>query len=1216
MNSLRPLLASTILLAGHAAFATAPDWENQAVFRVGKEPARATLMPFPDASSARENQRLDSPWCRMLNSTWKFHWVGHPDNRPVGFQDPGFDVSQWDDLTVPSNWQLHGYGTPLYTNSIYPFHRDPPRVMGEPPASYTNHPMALRNPVGSYRRDFTVPADWADRQVYVVFNGIDSAAYVWLNGQKLGYTQDSRTPAEFDLTPHLQPGRNTLAVEVYQNSDGSYVEDQDMWRLSGIFRDVYLWAAPPLDLRDLHVEAELAEDNLTGYLRLNPAVRTTTNAPLAGTLSVNLTGPDGGTHRVDGIEILVTPDNEHTTPLDFPALQVQPWSAETPHLYDLTVLLQPDDPTLPEAHYHLRVGFRRSEIKHGNLLVNGQPVLIKGVNRHDHDHLTGHTVTRENMRRELLLMKRANINAIRTAHYPNDPALLELADELGFYVVDEANIEAHGMGWGADNNALARDESWQAAYLDRMRNVVERDKNHPSIVVWSLGNESGDGVNFEALSAWVKQRDPSRPIMYEQAMQRPHVDIFAPMYRPIHRSLEYVRTEEQKPLTEQRPLIQCEYNHAMGNSSGNLADYWDLIRAERLFQGGFLWDWRDQGILARKHGTATLKRFVGGRGSWFSGTLTPQAGLVAGGATVTLSPADRGALSHRFNLEVLVRGYDKGSAEFNNNRNASDGYPLITLGNQAGLALDESASRAVFYFGPTSHRVSLDAPLPVGWDARHHRLVGSFDGQSITLSVNGDLVSSSPVDPSMIDSELIGTAAIGLNPEAPHQRFNGSIRSARLWTPVDLHTGFDLPFDHIAAAEPKTQEFFAYGGDFGDQPSQRSFCFNGIVMADLSPSPQFAEVAKVHQDVHTSLLPAADDGVKIRIFNERFFRDLSDLGADWELSRNGMVVARQEFDLPFIAPQSSGTVALDLPAAFATQAGEYFLKINFRQTHTTDWAERGFVVAWDQLDLGGEFEPNLDHVAGNLPAPRSEGLNFWRPMTNNDDGAKYPNRLSIWRHAGRDAEIVSDDTHRIDSAQVRTIRANLPAGDSTAEIVMTRDETGGVTYDITVNFVGQDLPPLPRIGWQLTLPASFTNWEWYGRGPGENYVDRRASAWMGIHEGTVPELFHLYGDPQEAGNRTDIRWATFTDAVGRGIRITALGEPIEVSAYPCDPATIEMARHPVDLPMNEAVVINISHRQMGLGGTNSWGQQPLEKYRIPAHGTYRYTFRIDPINAL
>ncbi|TWT90488.1 Beta-galactosidase [Pseudobythopirellula maris] len=596
-------LGHTLLALGGcllaASFATAVEWEDQSVFRVNKEEPHATKMPWPDAESARSEPRMASPYCRLLNGEWKFHWSRRPEERPADFYTADFDDSAWGEIPVPSNVELEGHGVPIYANSEYPFKRDAPRVMGEPRRDWTSYED--RNPVSSYRKTFTLPNDWAGRRTRVVFNGVDSAFYLWCNGQKVGYSQDSRTPAEFDLTPYLQEGENLLAVEVYRFSDGSYLECQDFWRLSGIFRDVYLWSSATLDLRDFELSASLDDAYEKGVLSVQTWTKNHSDTASGYSVEARLLDGDQELARL-GLMGEAAAGGEDVATASADSLDIEPWSAEKPRLYDLVLELKNSEGETT-AVYSRKVGFRTSEIKEGQLLVNGEPVLIKGVNRHDHHHVTGHYVSEEAMREGLDQMKRLNVNAIRTSHYPNDPRFLELCDEYGFYVVSEANIETHG--YGRSRNPLPKDMSWYEAHLDRVRNNVELHKNHACAVIWSMGNEAGDGPVFAKILEWLHDRDPSRPVQYENAHVSEHrpqtaVDIFAPMYFKVGRVQGYIDAEMQKAPEQRRPLIQCEYSHAMGNSCGGLKEYWDLVRRLPLYQGGFVWDWRDQGLLRHK----------------------------------------------------------------------------------------------------------------------------------------------------------------------------------------------------------------------------------------------------------------------------------------------------------------------------------------------------------------------------------------------------------------------------------------------------------------------------------------------------------------------------------------------------------------------------------------------------------------------------------------
>jgi len=559
-----------------------PEWDNPAVVQLNRERPHATMMIYPTAELARRGERSRSPWFQSLNGRWRFHWAARPADRPAEFFRADFDDSRWDWIPVPSNWQLHGYDIPIYTNILYPF---PVDVSGPPVVPKD------RNPVGSYRRSFTLPRAWKGRRVLLHFEGVDSAFYVWVNGRKVGYSEDSRTPAEFDITRFLRPGANLLAVEVYRFPDGAYLEDQDMWRLSGIYRDVYLWSPPDRHVRDVEIRTELDEDCRDAVLRVKADVLQYEGAPGRASLALELADAAGRAvfapqTRVLELRAGAETSVEFAVPVSGPRL----WSAETPYLYSLLLTLKDVAGRTLEV-IPFPVGFRQVRIRDGRLLVNGRAILLKGVNRHEHSPETGHYVAPELMLRDVLLMKRHNINAVRTSHYPNAPAWYDLADRYGLYLMDEANIEAHGYG-NTPRNRLSNDPQWRAAYLDRVERMVERDKNHPSVILWSLGNESGDGPNVAAAYQWVKRRDPTRPFHYEGSTANggSNADINSFMYPPPAAVLERARRRPDMPL------ILCEYSHAMGNSNGGLKEYWDIFYAGANAQGAFVWDWVDQGL--------------------------------------------------------------------------------------------------------------------------------------------------------------------------------------------------------------------------------------------------------------------------------------------------------------------------------------------------------------------------------------------------------------------------------------------------------------------------------------------------------------------------------------------------------------------------------------------------------------------------------------------
>ncbi|MBP1964593.1 glycoside hydrolase family 2 TIM barrel-domain containing protein [Paenibacillus aceris] len=551
------------------------DWDNLAVLERNRAKSRAYFIPYSDQAGALSYDRGSSPWFQSLNGNWKFHWSKGPEWAPEHFYEENYDLSGWDEIQVPSHWQLKGYGHPHYTDLYYPFPVDPPHVPND-------------NPTGSYVREFELPQFWEGRQLSVKFDGVDSSFHVWVNGTFVGYSQGSRLTSEFDLTPYVKQGINRLAVRVYQWSDGSYLEDQDMWYMSGIFRDVYLISGPgSLRISDYRIVTELDADYRDADLLVQVELQ---GHDLAGELQLQLLDMAGQRIAESKQQIALAAADQTMLSVSMPVSKPALWSAEAPNLYHLIICLVDQNDLMVEVVAQ-RVGFRKIEVRDGQFLVNGKAIMLKGVNRHDHHPVSGRTVTLSTMKQDVKMMKQHNINAVRTAHYPNDPRFYDICDVYGLYVMEETDLETHGFEPLGNISRLSDDPAWQEAYIDRIRRMVERDKNHPSVLFWSLGNESGFGCNFRAMSAWCKQADPTRLIHYEEDREAEVCDIVSTMYSSPEKMAGFGQLVDHP-----KPHILCEFAHAMGNGPGGLKRYFDTFDAYRRLQGGFVWEWIDHGI--------------------------------------------------------------------------------------------------------------------------------------------------------------------------------------------------------------------------------------------------------------------------------------------------------------------------------------------------------------------------------------------------------------------------------------------------------------------------------------------------------------------------------------------------------------------------------------------------------------------------------------------
>lgn len=1025
------------------------NWENPQVVAINKLNAHTPVIAVESVDAALRNHLKDSPFCQSLNGVWQFAYGEDADAMRQAAESGA--ISDWAEINVPGPWTMQGWDKPHYVNVQMPFYEQPPQV-----PSF--------NPTGVYQRTFSVDENWQGQQVRLCFDGVESAFYAWLNGQFLGYSQDSRLPAEFDITLHLNEGENTLTVVVMRWSDASFLEDQDHWRMAGIQRDVFLYALPPAHIADFFVRANL--DTQYRHAEILVDVQAGKAQP---DIDLNDYRVEVMLYDAQGQPVFAEPfsaayedslaprnalhrERDLFVSLSFPLTDPHLWSAEDPYLYTTVVTL-----TTPQGEavhrVRTRTGIRTAEVKHGQFLLNGKPILFKGANRHEHDGYTGKHVTEETMLADIFLLKQFNFNAVRNSHYPQPRRWYELCDQFGIYLIDEANLETHAY------HHLSYDPQWTHAYVERGVRMVAAHKNHPSIVIWSVGNESGYGPNHDAMTGIMRRLDPTRPIHSEQATN-PHcggfgwhgahdaTPIVSPMYPTIDSIVAYARDERSD-----RPLIMCEYAHAMGNSLGNLKEYWEAIRAHKLLQGGFIWDWVDQGLI----------------------------------------------------------------------KQTKDG-----------------------------------------------------------------------------------------------------------------------------------REYWAYGGDFGDEPNDFDFCLNGMVFPDREIKPQMWESKHVFQPIQCKTVDAEKG--QISLFNEQFFTHLHNHEVHWEVLVEGEVQQSGTLPLPEVAPQHYVLLTIPYDPAQLPAQGEVHLSLHFIDNSEQPWAPAGFESSFYQtvvreetrsapaISLDGAEKLTLlpdeggvrlesdglqvifDAASGSLTGLRKDGVNYlqapahadvWRAPTDNDGikrslGGWNPHQfLGQWIQAGYNELDWTCDAFEVfalpDGSHLVKVRQTALDGklDWHWQYLLA-DSALTVQQQVSV---AEDLPSLPRLGIRFVLPAGFESMCWFGRGPSESYWDRKVGYPLGIYGGRVREQFVNYIMPQENGNKTDVRWVSFSDDEGRGLRFRGL-PLMEVNASHFDANDLFKAYHTIDLGPRDEIYVHIDWHQMGLGGA-SCGPATLPQYQI-GPGVYTFGFTIEP----
>ena len=1003
---MRKLVFFALMLALSAqAQESAPDWENPHVLGINKLPYHATLQLPSKESACKEIVSLDGQWL--------FRWSPNPEERPHGFEAEDYDVSQWDHITVPGNWQLQDFGKPIYVNMQYPFHRDRPKVTGEPNKDWFAYDH--RNPVGSYVTFFDVSGEQKQKNLILHFGGVKSAMYVWVNGRKVGYSQNSMSPAEFDITPYVREGRNRLAVEVYRWSDGSYLECQDMWRLSGIFRPVQLWVRPLVHIADYKVEAIPNADYSAFTVKARISVCNTgrkTAKNLLAQLQIACPELDGvntnpkhhnvTNHRIPKIGAGDTTTVELTYHYDSPP---RLWSAEKPWLYPYTVELLGEKDSGDDEHFDYHLGVKRVKCVGEVLKFNGKNIKLRGVNRHDHHPRTGRYVDRATYEKDIALMKQANINFLRTSHYPDDPYLYELCDRYGIYVMDEANQESHGYGYA--NREMGEDPEWKDAHVDRAVSLVQRDKNHPSVIMWSLGNEGGVGPNLKAMREAVVALDTIAIPFCDT--DRSQSDIYDDGY------LTPARLAEGARKVTDRPFMMREYAHAMGNSMGNMQEYWDVIYADSSICGAAIWDWVDQGIA---------------------------------------KPIDGSALRYGASLEL------------------------------------------------------------------------------------------------------------------------------------------------------QKDEFWAYGGDFGDKPNDGPFCINGLIGPDRVPHPHYYEVQHVYQPL--SFVREADGTV--RIINRDSFIDPSEYNITYD------------------------TISISF---------EKYLNVSACLKEDKPWAKKGFAVASEQFQISQGLKnvriydgiaPKVKETpdgiivstgaanvitidkAGALARWTVDGAEmlkaplepyFWKPENDNQHAANFARRLGVWRDAAAQRTVRSIKTSKHAGTITVTVDCTLPVG---ADYTLTYEffEKGEVRVEADYKPTAINIPLIPKFGMRMRIPADYTNIEYFGRGPWENYPDRKRSAFLGRYQMPLSDYETEYIHPQDNSCRTDVRWFNISDGKKT---LSVVGEkPLCIRAWDYGEEDLEGAAHPYEIKRGRFVNLNIDQNLHGVGGVDTWGQPTLEQYTIDGNQPYHYSF--------
>jgi len=1219
--------------------------ENTAVYELNQLEGHTPLVPYNTVAEALKNDKATAPNSLSLNGIWKFHYSDTPEGAPTDFYKENFNDRNWDTISVPSNWEMKGFGDPLFRNVSTPFPPDPPKV----PREY--------NPTGTYRRSFFLPAGWKEKEVFLRMEKTASASFVWINGKEIGYNEGAQEPAEYDITRFLKPGKNTIAIIVFKYSDGYYLEDQDYWRLAGIFDDIWLYATPKTYVFDWVATTDLDEKYTDAKLDLNVDIRNSSANYLSGnTLRAVLYGPDGkAVKTMLSDQFSINSGSNYIVSFSENLKNPSKWSAEKPNLYKLTFELKNSAGQTTEV-ISGRIGFKETEIRDQVFYLNGVPVKLNGINSHMQHPVTGHTMDEATIRKDLSILKQFNINCVRTSHYPPVIRYLELADEYGIYIACETGDESHATEY------LSNDRKWEGMYRERARKMVLRDRNHPSVLFWSAGNESGEGDNICAVIDEGKKFDRTRYWMYGgNAFSHPCEEIIGPRYPQIRDLL--TRVYNLPASEDPRPSFLDEYLAVTGNGGGGLDDYWETFYSHPRSMGGAIWDFVSTGISEK---VRTLKDASENN---IQVNVMGRAKLVPGvtGKGIDLNGHDQWVEVYRDeNLEIKGDNLFLTLKVFPRTLSGSAGT-LITKGNwQFGINQVRNDSLSFYITARRKYRVSM--ALPANWEYNWHHVTACYDGSTIFLTIDGKESPRMAVTGNIRNTPF--PVNIGRNAEIHGQEtsvyicdaiidetgiFTRPVVSDLLMDPSDKikkQALMWLDFEEISQGV----NFFSYG------IGARTY---GSIWPDRRPQPEMWQIKKSGQPVSTRLM-SAERG-EVEIANRYLFTNLGDLDAEWVIEADGEVVQKGPLSLD-IEAQKSKVVKIPYTVPELIRGAEYRLLVSFRQKAKTPWAEKGFEIAWDQMALPWN-KPAMDVVASASPpvAVKESGdsliirglnfkylvdkktglllsmqlnnrelirkgasLNLWRaPLANETDEWTFRSSnikhrtdgfgrcaATEWYSAGIDALMTSPDTfswekiadNEVAIKAVTVSQTSTRRGAFINNVKYIINGNGEITIENSIIPDG-DMPSwLPRIGQQWILDKSLDQVTWYGRGPQENYPDRKSGYRIGIYRSTVAEMYEPYLIPQDYGLRTDNRRVRMTDSDGTGLEFSGNGL-FNFSAHPYTDENLTKALYTYQLHQSDGITFNIDYATSGVGCTAA-GVFP--QYQVMP-GRYDFTLKVRPV---